>query len=192
MNRNRGIHRKIGCDQKIFAASQTKSQRCCYMFPLPTASSRVTPLCLNTLSLPLLSNHSEGSARKKKKKEKKSLETRSVRKLPPTESHIKQRFCMCSEGTGKVADQCACARVCVCMFAYLFSHGVYESNIKVLLCPDAWGERNQRFRCGKTGNWIRNVVEFNLIGGEVLLQRPVGILYYTSILLILFHICELE
>ena len=35
------------------------------------------------------------------------------------------------------APVCVCVCVCVCAFAYLFSHGVYESDIKVLLCPDA-------------------------------------------------------
>lgn len=44
----------------------------------------------------------------------------------------------------------------------------------------------------KTGNWIRNDVEFSLRGGEGLVQRPVGILYYTSTLWVFFHICELE
>lgn len=35
------------------------------------------------------------------------------------------------EVTGEVTE--LCVSVCV----YLFSHGVYESNIKVLLCSDA-------------------------------------------------------
>lgn len=119
LSRNGGIRREIGCDQKRFAASQTKSQRCCSMFPLPTASSRVTPLCLNTLSLRLLSNHSEGSARKKKRRKKKKKPGDMQRAETPTHriTHRKQRFCMCREGTGKVADQPARMRVCVCVRA---------------------------------------------------------------------------
>lgn len=56
------------------------------------------------------------------------------------------RAAHCQRGN-KRGDRPVCVCLCVCVRAHLFSHGVYESNIEVLLCSDACLGVEEKRKC---------------------------------------------